>query len=698
MADFSCTDINGISVNQFVFNDDGTVSGIISTGSTTGDSNTNSTQTTYTEANSSLSKKSSYVKSDGTAKSPISEECCNSLNFIWESSTNTCYWSETCNSSPDFKVVMGAQGNEGAIFQVDDNETCQLRVKFKYLFQFDCDTLTTCTQSTVESSGEVGDIEEQISNVESQIQEYNEALESLTNQRSETDSAWKEAISDTNSQIEKQSKVTNTYSTQLEKTQQVKNKATDEKTISLLEEQELVVGEELEKNRSQLNELENTKEGQSQNKEAQFAEYLETINEYQQARSDSQAELAQLNEELTTLEPLTEPTVDGVSNCLSIFENLDVAVTLDKVVQRTNTGETEGQVSYESVQTLDNIITNDLFKIDNIVDYFDGNCDTGLYVTGSSKCIEQLNQCISYNLSGDCSVLSACTLNSNWLTYEFEITDEETLSGITNEEIKLGFLVRNCDCDFNILVDRIEINKVCTEVEKNDVYISKCPSFELERVVDNKKSWVATEEKEEREYFVKSRETDYDIKHHKLAINTKEIDLEVSPATAIETDMWCYLTDNPTMLDCSTGYTSTSVPTDINFNDILTAQTYNCDSGATSGTCSVYSTWGVSVELECENIYSNPSFYTGSTLIDAPTQQDYVNELENIASTLGLIFTTGSSEVTFIDMVTCSDTTYINKGLKVNLDLNINIECGETKSFQSGENFEFQDGTDYDFN
>lgn len=430
-------DINGVDISQFVFNDDGTVSGIIPTDGTTGDNPDNKTITTYDKPkpittrggglliggtslglgdisrpddkpfneddNSRLNI--GYRSGGGTTTSPISEERCNALNLTWDPETERCYWSEPCIVDPEFKIVLGSQGNEGVLFQVNDNEICQLQVKFEYLIQFDCETLRSCTESEASELG-----------------------------------------------------------------------------------------------------------------------------------------------------------------CLDSFNNLDIAVTIDKVVYRETPATSGLQTTYETTQTLENVHTSDLFKIDDIVDFFRGNCKTGLYVTGSTMCMSQLEQCIINTLSGNCDVFSACTLNSDWLTYEFEINDFETLSGITNEEIKLGFLVRNHDCDFNILVDRIEINKSCSEVDKNEIYITRCPSFELERVIDNKKSWVTSDEQDHRDYGIKGRETDYKIDNSRLAINTKEIDLEASPAKAIETDVWCYLRDNPSMFDCSTGQTQTTSCGDLGVN------------------------------------------------------------------------------------------------------------------------------------
>jgi hypothetical protein len=48
------------------------------------------------------------------------------------------------------------------------------------------------------------------------------------------------------------------------------------------------------------------------------------------------------------------------------------------------------------------------------------------------------------------------------------------------------------------------------------------------------------------------RQTNYDVNDERLVINTKEIDLDISIASAIETDVWSYIVDNPCLLTGNT--------------------------------------------------------------------------------------------------------------------------------------------------
>ena len=71
----------------------------------------------------------------------------------------------------------------------------------------------------------------------------------------------------------------------------------------------------------------------------------------------------------------------------------------------------------------------------------------------------------------------------------------------------------------SILLDRIELNQLCTTLEKTNITLTKSPGFELERIVDNKKSW--TNADENRNYDLKFRETNYNVNNDKLVITSE---------------------------------------------------------------------------------------------------------------------------------------------------------------------------------
>lgn len=542
MADFTCKDINGLDVSQFVFNEDGTVSGVVPSGST----NLDPMLSTYQGEVSYP-----YTLQDGTMLSPISQNCCNALNFIWESSTNTCYWSETCAQGPDFKIVLGAQGNDGAWFQIDENETCHLEVEFNYLFQFDCSTLSDCLVEDVNDSNEIIDLQNQITDVQNTITQYTETIGILTTQLTEQTNACNAINTTFTNDIQLQQSESDDLVILIAQYQTLIDGSSVPEEIAAFTAQQQIYETLLVQSNTILAQLNSDYLLAQSNCDNEISAINNTITTYQNLINESNVQLDSLQTQLGD----ATPNLSGVANCLDIFSGLSVSVTLDKVDVRPDNEILSGQSSFVDNTTLTTVYSGQLYKITDIVDYFDGNCNTGLLVTGDSTCMQQLSQCIIYNLSGNCGVFSACTLNSDWLHHKFVISDEATLSAITNEKVKLGFVIENTVCDFSILIDRIEINKVCTSIDKENIYVSKCPNFELERICDNKKSWVATEENQERDFFLSMRETDYNINHHKLAINTKEVDLDISPANGIETDVWCYVKDNESMLDLSTATT-----------------------------------------------------------------------------------------------------------------------------------------------
>mgnify|MGYP000683843672 CR=1 FL=1 len=62
-------------------------------------------------------------------------------------------------------------------------------------------------------------------------------------------------------------------------------------------------------------------------------------------------------------------------------------------------------------------------------------------------------------------------------------------------------------------------------------------------------------------FELKYRNTEYESNHHKLIINTKEVDLNLSPARAVENDVWCFVDDNNCILEgCNETYTPFGCP------------------------------------------------------------------------------------------------------------------------------------------
>jgi len=166
--------------------------------------------------------------------------------------------------------------------------------------------------------------------------------------------------------------------------------------------------------------------------------------------------------------------------------------------------------------------------------------NTGILLTGEN--CDDVIECIANGLGDDCYILSANTFNSNWLHYEYVISDENALAQIENEYIQFGITINGCSCDFSLLLDNIELNKICVKKTLENQLINSCPSFDLVREIDNKKSWVNINDSEHRTYFnLPERNTNYDTAHERLVINTKEVDLNLDAANSIECAVFDFL-------------------------------------------------------------------------------------------------------------------------------------------------------------
>lgn len=176
---------------------------------------------------------------------------------------------------------------------------------------------------------------------------------------------------------------------------------------------------------------------------------------------------------------------------------------------------------------------------------------------------------------------------SNWLHFTTTINDLTILSAITNEKIKLVVKLSGSCINECLLLDNIQLNKKCTKILRNDIFLSKSPSFELDKIIDNKKSWITNTERTHREFnILKSdgtqpiRNTDYYLNDERQVINTKELDLDINIASAIETDVWCYLSDNDCILSALTGcVVYTSMTTSYSIVTTGTTTGYTCAIG-----------------------------------------------------------------------------------------------------------------------
>ena len=219
----------------------------------------------------------------------------------------------------------------------------------------------------------------------------------------------------------------------------------------------------------------------------------------------------------------------------------------------------------------------------NLYKYISTHTPSGFYVCGGSDCLPvDINPMSTNNtsicqtvmisllqdmysesgLSGLTNGLSTFNNNvpkdaftSNWLHYTTKITDPIVLGLIANKKIKVSLKVNHTCDDICVLLDNIVLDKECVRTERTDIFVTKSPGFELDRIRDNKKSWKANNTLENRDFRIYNnsgsdsiRQTNYDVNDDRLILNSKEIDLDINLASAIETDVWQYILNNSCLL------------------------------------------------------------------------------------------------------------------------------------------------------
>jgi hypothetical protein len=374
------------------------------------------------------------------APKQLNKACCDSLGIpgaYFDKNTQKCRWSASnsgpCNYDLPFNVVLNPKGNDGAIFGVAPEETCNLSVDFDYLFKFDCATLTDLVNGAV------------------------------------------------------------------------------------------------------------------------FSSCNSVIDVFESVAASMSIGLVQVTGNSTTLVNVYEEKFFNKIGTGNLYDYLSTANTLSGFFIC-------GQLTSNSADT--SCYPVDLYSLD--------------YTGDTINCSIPINQLVQglYNESGlppsattqFKAAISGNTFGPNWLHFHTDITDESVLSAITNEKIKLTLKVSGTCVDVCILVDNIRLTKNCSKVTRNDIFLTKSPGFELDRIRDNKKSWVANDTTERRQFSISNfddtkpiRITDYTLENENQVINSKEIDLDISIAAAIETDVWDYIVDNPCILTGLTVGTSTCV-------------------------------------------------------------------------------------------------------------------------------------------
>lgn len=535
--------------------------------------------------------------------------CCEQLGYTYDEVNQKCIWKQP-STSDDFKIILNPEGNGSTIFSVDDNETCCLEMSFDYLFKFDCTDLVESIEGTTttinenqkeidELTSNTQEIDKEISAWQERIDEANEVPYVIECETTSTYGGWfEEANYDRSKYLRElyngnKSTFTSAYNRNVPPqaysiaqpffSRITKYCLTDAGVTlwqSILEADDFQAWIASEGSRtsvyscSEVNKFEANAQPGVHYTEActydiydrveareKIAKYKAQIEKLTNTKTEIEATISKLEGETTVVETGAAPC----ESYIDFFENFNVSVTLEKLNASTGLLETV----YE--ETIFNIGTGNFWSyIDN------ASGTTGIVISGDSGVLPSLDegkpsdsdcrrfrdtvtsdiaalipeaQGEAYSAQGKYKNALSNWWNSCWLQYSRKICDPTLISQLKDEKINISLRINDACADFSVMLDRLKLIKTCSKTENVETFISEPPKFEIKRVIDNKKSWIANKSADERDYELKYRPTEYETNHHKLVINTKEVDLSLSPARAVEQDVWCYIADNNCILE-----------------------------------------------------------------------------------------------------------------------------------------------------
>ena len=515
---------------------------------------------------------------DGNERIVNSEVCCSYLNnfenstttgftYTWDTELGQCRWLQRvdCDELPTFNVTLNPQGNDGALFEVDEGENCVLDVKFEYLFKFDCGTITDIINDTFNTTltqynNTITDANELIAIAQSaltdNVGQFNYVLPYVDPDTGETiyvcltqaGIGLLESIINNTSSVNWSEYINGDYydlSSPVNTGIILPNLGQSVYSVNLLDEAQNLYYNICTDGATLISET---------------FEWISINNEQQGIIDTNQTTIAETQ---VLINQLLADNPNGCITEIETLENLEIGMSID--IQ---------DPQYE--QLVNSVYSETFFTVGegDLLTYLSENVNSGLYIPNYSgiDCTDTdcndfaniiVDQLIAQGLEQEIfigttrgenyqeliTLLGEDYFNSNWLTFQTTISDPAVISGMTNQNVNLSVQVLNSCIDFSILIDRIEINKICSRKTNDDIFVSENPSFNLKRVVDNKKSWTAIDSPTNRTFELPMRETEYNSNDYRLVINTKETDLNIAIDNAIETDVWCYTDDNPCILD-----------------------------------------------------------------------------------------------------------------------------------------------------
>lgn len=694
-------------------------------------------------------------------------------NIYWDANVQKCKWKEEINycEIDSFKVLINAVGNDGALFNIDDNDKeCSLKVEFDYLFKLDCQNLANILNPAINTNTNL-DLLKQINFLQNAIEEIKIDCSQISFEISNT----------TNDFLNSQYSITSCpnsvpFAYGIKPKNNNNNKPINityciiEENNGLIQWQNIlgpsrykrfldgdpesyncddittlieINNQLITSNNPTVIEECTTPFGYKSNLKIQIDKLIK-----EQKKCD--AKINELENKLNEL--LIE--IDTPSSCatpIEVLETLDVSMTLEVV---NNDG------------SLTSVFETDLFPeigIGNLYEYLKNHpYDSGFYLCGKPNYEESWSngctvlkfndeligpsapftfECNDASKPADfhCNVescrivkdsflkglyvesglsnsasdrdtfkysLSKEIFASKWLNFTTLIDDINVLETIKNKKVKISLNINNTCSDICVYVDNIKLIRNCLEGNGKSVFINESPGFNLDRIIDNKKSWLNNSIINNRDFDIANnqgtniiRKTDYDVNDERLVINTKEIDLDINIASAIENDVQCFINDNENLLNggsCDISYpinTSTFLDVDVELLDEYKPYSdiedyYTCFRSLRNGWINYFNsglmTEWLNENLEIENITCGRLFKFNCGGFIFLEQENKCTELYAESETFGIIKNNDDEMIEFINIFISSFNIIINAS-KLNKSYLIKNNCPELCPSKCGD-------------
>ena len=263
---------------------------------------------------------------------------------------------------------------------------------------------------------------------------------------------------------------------------------------------------------------------------------------------------------------------------------------------------------------------------------------SGVILSGSEIEIATIEDAIFDSLSTQNVNFSPDMFEPNWQTLNYTIPEcvcDDLRRLYPNKEYFFSIEIENYECSVCLLVDNIRVN--VTDCQTNRlISLNDCLIPQLSCVIDNKKSWVYTDQGVVTETIysdgecntestnnttitklttpenrlwtnLEYRYTNYDVNHSDLIVNVKNTSFSIDPAKAIECDVYNFWKN----IDCDNCPTSCTTGETITFSgQVYTSTTlgnYTLDvSASTIGilfSCDTYTSILTDQVLELKNDY-----------------------------------------------------------------------------------------------